>query len=74
MLAHGANPCVLRRMSDDRRKLFDPCLLPSLVGVIEVEGVDELVDGIAEIFAPEMATDAASLDVIGRLIAVSSPG
>jgi hypothetical protein len=50
MLADGADPCVLRRISDDRRSIFDPPLLPFLVGVIEIESVDEFVDGIAEVF------------------------
>ncbi|MGA2292215.1 hypothetical protein [Bradyrhizobium sp.] len=52
MFADGANPCVLRRIPDDRRNVFDPPLLPFLVRMIEIECVDELVNAIAEIFLP----------------------
>jgi hypothetical protein len=49
MLPDGANPCVMRRISDNRRSVFDPCLLPFLIGMVEIEGIEKPVDGIAEI-------------------------
>jgi hypothetical protein len=52
MLADGANPCVLRRISGDRRSVVDSFLLPLLVGMVEIERVEKLVDGIAETFLP----------------------
>ena len=52
MLADGADPGVLRGISDDRRTVVDSLLLPLLVGMIEIERVEELVDGIAETFLP----------------------
>jgi hypothetical protein len=52
MLADGADPRILRRIADDRRTVVDSLLLPLLVGMVEIERVEELVDGIAETFLP----------------------
>jgi hypothetical protein len=52
MFADGADPRILRRISDDRRTIVDSLLLPLLVGMIEIERVEELVYGIAETFLP----------------------
>jgi hypothetical protein len=52
MFADGADPRILRRISDERRTIVDSLLLPLLVGMIEIERVEELVYGIAETFLP----------------------
>jgi hypothetical protein len=45
--ADGADPGIDERISHDGRRLVQAPLLAGLVGVVEVEGIDELVDRVA---------------------------
>src|SRR5262249_30854196 len=52
MLADGADPGIDERISDDGGRLVEAALLARLVRMVEVEGIDKLIDRVAEGFRP----------------------